>query len=173
MEALSSGANQSALRLGAVRGEQDLARLFELINDADLVRFSARYKPVDFKSHAEWFDALRRDASTVFFGIFLGDELIGSCGLYGIDLVSKTAELRARIDLAYTSKGYGSRALGKLISYGFGALDLQKIYLYVFDFNTRAARLYERLGFVREGLLRRHAFIDGELRDLAIMSLFR
>jgi RimJ/RimL family protein N-acetyltransferase len=43
----------------------------------------------------------------------------------------------------------------------------------VYEGNERGRRAYEKAGFVREGLLRRHMWLDGRLRDVEIMSVFR
>jgi RimJ/RimL family protein N-acetyltransferase len=37
--------------------------------------------------------------------------------------------------------------------------------------NTRAQGLYEKLGFVREGVLREHRFAEGRWRDRIVMGL--
>jgi ribosomal protein S18 acetylase RimI-like enzyme len=37
--------------------------------------------------------------------------------------------------------------------------------------NERAKRLYERCGFLVEGLCRRHMLVDGEFRDSWLMAL--
>jgi len=51
-------------------------------------------------------------------------------------------------------KGIGQSALEKLISLGFKEFCLHRISLGVFDFNSSAINCYEKVGFVKEGLLR-------------------
>jgi RimJ/RimL family protein N-acetyltransferase len=48
---------------------------------------------------------------------------------------------------------------------------LKRIELTVRVDNERARRLYERFGFVTEGLCRRHMRIDGEYKDSWLMAL--
>jgi RimJ/RimL family protein N-acetyltransferase len=64
-------------------------------------------------------------------------------------------------DKNYWSRGYGTDAVTTLTGFGFGELNLQRIWLRVFDFNTRAIRCYEKSGFVLEGRLRRHHYHAG------------
>ena len=45
------------------------------------------------------------------------------------------------------------------------------MWLEVLDLNANAARLYERLGFTREGVMRAAYTLDGARRDLAIYGL--
>ena len=54
-------------------------------------------------------------------------------------------------DPADTGQGYGSDALRALVGFGFDELRLERIGLDVYDFNERARRVYERVGFVHEG----------------------
>jgi RimJ/RimL family protein N-acetyltransferase len=49
--------------------------------------------------------------------------------------------------------GYGTDALQTLITWSFETFGLGTIYLRVFTSNTRAVRLYERMGFRKEGIL--------------------
>ena len=55
----------------------------------------------------------------------------------------------------------------------FTHLPIHRISLDVFDFNPRAAHVYERVGFVREGVLRDALHWDGEYHDSIVMSILR
>jgi putative acetyltransferase len=47
------------------------------------------------------------------------------------------------------------------------------VYLHVFPDNEAAIRLYERVGFAREGVLRRHVSKRGRSRDVVVMAAVR
>ena len=51
------------------------------------------------------------------------------------------------------------------------ARGVERVELEVFASNTRAIRLYERLGFVHEGVRRRARYIDGAYDDNVMMAL--
>ncbi len=70
-------------------------------------------------------------------------------------------------------QGFGTEACRLSVAYAFDHLGLEKVSLDVYEGNDRGRRAYEKAGFVREGLLRRHMWLDGRLRDVEIMSVFR
>ena len=50
-------------------------------------------------------------------------------------------------------------------------MNLQRVSLYVLDTNHRARSVYETVGFVHEGTLRRARFRHGRYVDLHVMGL--
>ncbi|MEZ4664933.1 MAG: GNAT family protein, partial [Caldilineaceae bacterium] len=85
-----------------------------------------------------------------------------------------TAELGITIgDQAYWGKGYGREAIQLIVAYGFRHHNLHKVHLRVLGRNERAMRAYAACGFVEEGRLRQHAWIDGEYDDLVCMGVLR
>lgn len=69
------------------------------------------------------------------------------------------------------SKGYGSQALILALNYGFGMLNLHRIELEVFPFNERAIHVYEKIGFVREGIKRHGCYFNSKYYDMIAMSI--
>ncbi len=69
-------------------------------------------------------------------------------------------------------RGYAHVASKLILNYGFRELGLQKISLRVFADNERAIHLYERVGFVREGCLRREFLKESAFRDVILMATF-
>ena len=64
-------------------------------------------------------------------------------------------------------------AVRLLLDFAFRDLNLHRVYLHVFDTNAAAIRIYEKVGFVREGVLRQAAHIDGRYVDVMVMSILR
>lgn len=52
-------------------------------------------------------------------------------------------------------------------------MNLQRVELEVLDFNTRARRCYEKVGFRYEGTRRRAVFSGGAYHDSIIMGILR
>ena len=86
----------------------------------------------------------------------------------------RTAELQIRIgEGAERGAGRGSEAVVLLLNFGFRDLNLNRIFLHVFANNEPALRMYEKVGFTREGVLRRAAYIDGSYVDIVVMGILR
>jgi RimJ/RimL family protein N-acetyltransferase len=68
-------------------------------------------------------------------------------------------------------RGLGTEATRLIIGYGFERLGLHRIELLVYAFNPRARRVYEKVGFVVEGVLRDALRWDAGWVDATVMSI--
>ncbi|KAA2266503.1 GNAT family N-acetyltransferase [Solihabitans fulvus] len=68
-------------------------------------------------------------------------------------------------------RGYGTEATRMVLDHGLDVAGLHRISLEVYDFNPRAHRVYEKCGFVREGVRRDALRWDGEWHDAIVMSV--
>lgn len=154
----------------------DELKLFDWINDREQVLYNSPYKPVHFDQHKAWFESVQMRNDLVFFTIKItkNDQLIGTCQLHSINNVSRAAELQIRLcNVEERGKGLGTQAVRLLLDFGFKDLNLNRIYLHVFEDNHPAIRVYEKVGFMREGLLRKAAYIDGAYVNIIIMGLLK
>ena len=156
--------------------DEDSSLLFEWINNHDLVVFNAPFRPISEVEHRAWFGSISERKNLAFFMIEHVETAtaIGSCQLLNIHPVHRSADLQIRIGCAgFQNQGVGSEAVRQLVGFGFSELQLHRIALHVFATNQRAIRAYEKNGFVREGLLRQAACIDGQWLDVICMAKLR
>jgi RimJ/RimL family protein N-acetyltransferase len=89
------------------------------------------------------------------------------------------AQRRCRLGIVIGEKdrwgrGYGHRAVAQAADYAFDVLDLDRITAEVLADNPRSVRLFESVGFVREGAMREYARRGGGERvDELIFGLLR
>jgi RimJ/RimL family protein N-acetyltransferase len=76
-------------------------------------------------------------------------------------------------DREYWGKGYGSDAMRLLLRYAFHELNLHRVSLNVFEYNPRAIRSYEKVGFVHEGRMRKFLNREGKRWDILYMGITR
>jgi len=99
---------------------------------------------------------------------------VGEVVLNEIDWHNRTANFRiALFAEKYFGQGYGSQATDLILQYGFTQLDLHRIELEVYDFNPRAIHVYEKAGFVREGVKRDVLLWDGVYQSAIVMSILK
>ncbi len=68
-------------------------------------------------------------------------------------------------------RGYGTDTTRLMLAHAFAGLGLHRLGLSVFEFNTRAIRSYEKVGFVVEGVLRQRLASRGGRADAWIAGL--
>lgn len=100
--------------------------------------------------------------------------LIGAVDLEGIRWHHGDAWVGIGIgERQYWDKGYGSDALRVMMRYTFTELNLHRLTLSVFEYNPRAVRCYQKIGFVEEGRFRKFLKRGGQRWDLIIMGILR
>jgi diamine N-acetyltransferase len=156
----------------------DLSMFVRWLNDAETASFITNRAPMSQAMEEQWFDKLLVDHAKTrwFFVICLleGGVPIGTTGLFDVDHVNGSAGFGIIIgEKKLWGQGYGGDALNAIIDFGFGELRLERIWLDVYDFNSRARRSYEKAGFTLEGTQRHATFQNGRYLDLVLMSILR
>lgn len=161
------------VRLRAV--EQDdlpLARAY--LQDPEVLAYFGSYAPMSLADEEDWYERDRKDPTTITFSIEVEGRYVGGCGLSRINARNGNAEIGIFVgDKSVWNKGVGTEAMSLLISYGFDQVNLHRIYLRVFAENTRAIRVYEKLGFQHEGRFRQAEWRHGRWHDLLWMAILR
>ncbi len=70
-------------------------------------------------------------------------------------------------------KGYGTEAVQILVDYLFLSRDLVRIQAFTELGNMASQRLLDKVGFKREGTIRKSMFIRGKWKDLLLYSILR
>src|SRR4051812_1516710 len=97
---------------------------------------------------------------------------IGTIRLHEIAWEDRRARLAVGIfDRRFWSRGSGTEAIRLLLDYAFEQLRLHRVDLRVLDYNTRAIRCYEKCGFIREGVERESALVNGLWHSDVIMGI--
>jgi RimJ/RimL family protein N-acetyltransferase len=102
------------------------------------------------------------------------DKLIGMTGLHGISPSHRDASVSIGLgERDYWSKGYGGDAMRVMLHFAFTELNLHRVSLWTFEYNKRAIRSYEKVGFVHEGHIRELLNRDGRRWDGIQMGILR
>ncbi len=122
----------------------------------------------------KFFSRLLEANNRIDYAITLKDDptYIGEVVLMDITAEERSAGFRiALAGQKHYNKGYGTEAMMLILKHGFETLGLHRVQLDVFDFNPRAIHVYEKIGFVKEGVLRDDLMWEGEYHDSIIMGM--
>ncbi|MCI4371068.1 MAG: GNAT family N-acetyltransferase [Thermoplasmata archaeon] len=150
----------------------DLRRCVKWFSDPQIIYFLGRNSPVTLAEEERLFRDYERRTDEHIFAIEVDGVHIGNLGLHKIERAHRKADVGIVIgESDYWSKGYGTEAMRVALRYGFEVLGLNKISLDVLEYNERAIRTYERLGFRREGLHREDVYKDGRFVNVIRMGI--
>lgn len=153
-------------------GPDDAEELFQWINDPELVRHNAPFTPVHFADHQAWLESVRSRRDQYVFAIRADGNLIGTCQLFDVHMVHRSAEFQIRIAHgAHRGQGYGTDAARTCLRFARNDAGLHSVWLRVFSTNTGAIRCYQKAGMSRIGTLRQCAYINGTWRDMDVMQV--
>ena len=164
------------VQLGPVKREY-IESYLKWLNDPELTQYLSAYLPLTRMKEEDWIESLKNRNDTIIFAITITEENgeekhIGNCGLHDIDWKNRFTEVGIMIgEKEYQGKGFGTEAMELIIRYGFGTVNLNRIQLHVYDFNTRAIKSYTKIGFIEEGRMRQAQFKNGEYHDMILMSM--
>jgi RimJ/RimL family protein N-acetyltransferase len=113
-----------------------------------------------------------RDDQSCFSVVELASgEVAGEALLWNIDRHNRLAHVGISLRPTSRGRGLGADAVRVLCTYGFSVLGLHRLQVDTLADNTAMIRVATELGFVREGLLRRSAWVTGDFIDEVILGL--
>ncbi|MBK6561426.1 GNAT family protein [Candidatus Amarobacter glycogenicus] len=163
------------IRLRA-REETDVDHFYRWINDWQVTKFlGARYVQ-SRKFESEWLASGDPGPQEARFVVETLDDQkpIGWVGLHPGFPENRTAGLGIAIgEHEFLDGGYGTDTMRTVCRFGLEMMNLHRIELSVFDWNTRAIRVYEKVGFKHEGVARDAMWKANRWHQLAHMGLLR
>lgn len=155
----------------------DIATINRWRNDPDLIAcLGAPYRYINYDVDDQWYNQyLNSRSNTVRCSIIdHNDQIIGLISLTGIDNINRCATLHIMIGNAQCrSKGAGTFAVRTMLDHAFNNLNLHRVELSALESNATALHLYEKVGFIREGVKRQCVYKNGAYENMIIMGLLR
>lgn len=121
-----------------------------------------------------WFARLARMTPPTHWAIEVDGQAVGGVGVEpGEGIYARTGHFGYWLGEPYWGRGIMTAAARAASQHALDALGLVRLEAPVFEWNPASMRVLEKCGFVREGVLRRAAFKDGQLIDVALYALVR
>lgn len=162
--------------------EQDAPALREMLQDPEVIRLTgSSHDPAampEWDAAAEstfrdWYSTRNDQTDRLDLAVVhkASAQCVGEVVLNEWSEPNRSCNFRTIIGPRGQDRGLGTEAIRLFLCYGFERLGLRRISLDVLNFNPRAKRVYEKLGFVTEGVLREEHRWGDEWIDVTLMSI--
>jgi [ribosomal protein S5]-alanine N-acetyltransferase len=157
---------------------EDSEGLFRIFSDPEVTRY-LEITPLKFASEGkallEYFNGQFERKSGVRWGIERKQDgaLLGTCGFHSVELWVFKAELSYDIGRPYWGKGIVPEAAKALLQHAFGEMGMNRVQASVLPEAAASAKVLEKLGFHREGVLRETGYWKGRFWDKVTYSLLK
>ena len=154
----------------------DAATILPWINDRQVIGNLTIFRPMSLAAEEAFIDAVNRSDTDIVFGVCdrASDRLMGVAGLQRIDQKNRHAMFGIFIGEARNrGRGLGTETTALIVAYAFDTLNLNRVWLHVYQDNKAGIRAYEKAGFKREGLLRQDHFRKGRYGNTVAMGVVR
>ena len=107
------------------------------------------FPPMNDKEIKLWYKMKTNRLFNKYYGILNeNNQPIGYIGTKDIKLIRRESTLGIVLDPNNVDKGYGTEILDTFLRYYFVEMKMRKMILEVAEFNKRAYRVYEKIGFL-------------------------
>ena len=142
----------------------------EWLNDPEVCEHNSHHVfPYSLAQAKHYIESVSHDEHNLVLAIVANDsgKHIGNISLQKIDTVARSAEYAILVgDRDYWGKGVASEASKLLLTHGFKALNLHRIYCGTSSSNIAMQKLADKLGFKEEGRRREAHFKRGTYDDI-------
>ncbi len=154
----------------------DAVDMLEVLADGDVLRLTGSHgtlSPDDVEPMRQWYgsradheDRLDLAAVDRASGRYVGEVVLNE-----LDPNNNSCSFRIALGATGQNRGLGTEATRLVLGYAFERVGLHRISLEVYSFNSRARRVYEKVGFRAEGVLRDALLWEGQRFDAHVMSI--
>ena len=154
--------------------EKDIPMKVGWVNDPANNTFLHYDIPLEISRTKLWYTNISKQTNRYDCVIEANNIPVGLIGLLSIDKKNSKAEYYILIgNTFYKGKGIAEEASRQIIDYGFYHLGLNRIYLYTETNNIAAQKLFEKIGFIKEGCLQQDIFSHGNFVDRYVYGLVK
>ncbi|KPI27183.1 GCN5-related N-acetyltransferase [Actinobacteria bacterium OK074] len=154
--------------------EADADGMWAIVQDPEVRRFT--FEPateLTLERLRSWYGSRAGQSDRLDLAVVdrASGELVGEVVLHEWDPAARSCTFRTLLGPRGRGRGIGTEATRLVVGYGFGQLGLHRVQLAVWGHNRRALRVYEKAGFVVEGVRREVQVRDGAWADEVVMAV--
>lgn len=157
------------------KAEEDFPYIEECLNDPEVGKLTGSPPDYDRDKVYEWYRTRNEQSDRLDLAIIDKSQgvLVGEAVVNFYDEKEQSMNFRIMIGPRGRDRGLGTEATQLIIDYVFHSTSLNQVTLSVYDFNPRAKRVYEKVGFVVYSIDKKDLEFEGEWIDSINMVLTR
>lgn len=153
--------------------EGDAEVLMDLINDPEVESSVCGWSyPVSLSAQKRWINNLTND-TIVRYAIEVSGKMVGVAIISSIDMKNRTANMNIKLLKFARGNGYAMRAMRLIVSYCFDELNMHCLTANVIERNVGSRKLWEKMGFCQDGILRERIYKNGSYHNIIAFSLLK
>jgi hypothetical protein len=160
--------------------KEDLILLRDWRNIAEFRKNFREVRELSLTDQESWFGSLQESKHVNYMFVIIDLETekpIGAAGLLYINWIIRSADFSFYIgdeNKYIGDDGIAKEAAQLLINYGFNNLNLHKIWMELYEFDSQKINFFKNdFEFIQDGLLRDNCFEKGRYWDSLILSLIK
>ncbi|WP_439846543.1 GNAT family N-acetyltransferase [Bacillus subtilis] len=151
------------LTLRAIQPEDIV--IFDSLDDEILRNMDSLYFPRSANNMREWVEEQLEKDEFRFIAVDRDNNIVGMIETFDCDRKNGTFGYYLAVFEPYRGKGFAKEMILMVLHFFFLELAYQKVNTTVYSFNYPSIRLHEKLGFIKEGQLRKIIFTKGAYYD--------
>jgi RimJ/RimL family protein N-acetyltransferase len=170
------------VRLRPFRIDEDAGALREMLQDLEGLKLTGSlHSPMDAPEWDEaaearfrdWYSTRNQQPDRLDLAVVdkASGHCVGEVVLNSWNEGSRSCSFRTMLGPGGRDRGLGTESVRLIVGYGFEQLALHRISLEVYAFNPRARHVYDKVGFVAEGVLRAELRWEDQWIDATAMSI--
>ena len=154
--------------------KKDCKMICEMFNDPEMEKSVVGWAfPISEFAQERWLDNHYNDQSNLRFVIETKEDgAVGIATLTGIDWKNRHATHGIKLaSNAQRGKGIGTDTVMAIMKYAFDELGLHRLESTRFATNTASKKLFEKCGWLEEGIKKECVYKNGEYKDLVLIRI--
>lgn len=158
--------------------KEDIIEINKWRNDEELIKcLGAPFRYINLDVDYKWYENYMQNRNNTIRCTItdISDKnILGLVSLTNINTINQSAKFHIMIgDTENTNKGIGYFVTSKMLDHAFNNINLNRVELGVLESNTRALKLYEKIGFKKEGIKRQSIYKNGQFVDIIMMAILK
>lgn len=147
-------------------------------HDQEITHFTGTHSDFTLEQIEAWCESRSEQPDRLDLAVtdLSSGEWMGEVVINDWDPDNRSCSFRIALSANARNRGIGTEATQLIVDHVFDEIDdppVNRISLEVYDFNPRGLAVYEKVGFLPEGVLRDALYWQGEFHDAIVMSTLR